>query len=133
MLHDLMSPSGRGTGRIDFRALTILPPMPRQHLGRLDRNIRLYALMNLWRPVILTWAAVRARQDGIDLVEGAWAGISLLALARLCCNDRSSTSGLAPATQLRNAEFGLSPWPGTATDNNAGGGRRRSIGRSFRS
>lgn len=66
-----------------FGALTILAAYGAQHLGRLDRNSRLYALMNLVGAAILTWAAIRARQMGLILVEGAWAAISLVALARL--------------------------------------------------
>lgn len=66
-----------------FGALSILAAYAAQHLGRLDRTSRLYALLNLVGSGILTWAAVRARQMGLILVEGAWAAISLAALVRL--------------------------------------------------
>ena len=71
-----------------FGAVTILAAYVAQHLGRLDRNSKLYALMNLVGSGILTWAAIRARQMGLILVEGAWAGISLVALARLLLSRR---------------------------------------------
>ena len=64
-------------------AITILAAYALQHLGRMDRNSILYALMNAVGAGILTWAAVRARQMGLILVEGAWSAISLAALVRL--------------------------------------------------
>lgn len=63
-------------------AITILSAYGLHHLGRLDRNSKIYSLMNLIGSGILTWAAIRAQQLGLILVEGAWAAISLAALLR---------------------------------------------------
>jgi hypothetical protein len=64
-------------------AVTILAAYAAQHMGKLDRESKLYAFLNLVGAGILTWAAIRARQVGLILVEGAWAAISLAALIRL--------------------------------------------------
>ena len=71
-------------------AITILTAYTLQHLGRLDRDSKLYALMNMVGAGILTWAAVRAQQMGLILVEGAWTVISLAALIRLLWCQRKA-------------------------------------------
>lgn len=73
-----------------FGAITILFAYAAQHLGRLDRSSKWYSFLNLVGSAILTWAAIRARQMGLILVEGAWAAISLAALLRLSLARRNA-------------------------------------------
>ncbi len=49
-------------------------------IGRLPREGLLYLLLNLFGSAILTFFAVRARELGLAVMEGAWAAISFSAL-----------------------------------------------------
>jgi len=49
-------------------------------MGRLSRQSLLYLSLNLVGAAILTVFALRARQAGLAVMEGAWAVISLVAL-----------------------------------------------------
>jgi hypothetical protein len=61
-------------------------------LGRLPRESLLYLSLNLVGAAVLTVFAVRARQAGLAVMEGAWALISLAALLRLRSARSSSRS-----------------------------------------
>lgn len=52
-------------------------------MGRLSRDSLLYLGLNLLGGAILTVFAVRARQAGLVVMEGAWVLISLAGLLRL--------------------------------------------------
>ena len=69
-------------------AAMILFAYAAQQNGRLDRDGAPYLALNLVGSLILTVFAVRARQAGLIALEGAWAVVSLLPLARrLARND----------------------------------------------
>ena len=64
-------------------ALSILIAYGALQAGKLGERTKTYLFMNLFGSAILTYSAIRARQMGLTLVEGAWAAISLGSLARV--------------------------------------------------
>ena len=63
-------------------AAMILVAYAAQQNGRLDRGGVSYLALNLAGSLILTFFAVQARQAGLIALEGAWAVVSIVPLAR---------------------------------------------------
>ena len=63
-------------------ALLILLPFAGAQLGRLTVESLSYQVMNLVGATILTIVAIVGRQYGFILLEGTWAIVSLVGLAR---------------------------------------------------
>ncbi|HEX7337564.1 MAG TPA: hypothetical protein VF252_10190 [Gemmatimonadales bacterium] len=64
-------------------ALLILLPFAGSQLGRLSTGSLAYQLMNLIGSALLTGVAVLERQAGFILLEGTWAIVSAVGLARV--------------------------------------------------
>jgi hypothetical protein len=64
-------------------ALLILIPFAGSQLGRLATESMTYQLMNLVGATALTLVAVVERQYGFILLEGTWAVVSLVGIARV--------------------------------------------------
>jgi len=64
-------------------ALLILLPFAGAQLGRLTVERVSYQVMNLVGATILTIVAIVGRQYGFILLEGTWAIVSLVGLARV--------------------------------------------------
>lgn len=64
-------------------ALLILLPFAGSQLGRLSTASLSYQLMNLIGSALLTGVAVLERQAGFILLEGTWAIVSAVGLARV--------------------------------------------------
>ncbi len=63
-------------------AALILAAFAAQQTGKLGGQDRAYLLLNLAGSAILTYFAVEARNSGLIVLEGSWAVISLVSLAR---------------------------------------------------
>jgi hypothetical protein len=63
-------------------AMMILIAYGANQMGKLDRHNVYYLILNTVGAIILGIIAVRARQSGLTLMEGAWALISLTALVK---------------------------------------------------
>lgn len=61
-------------------AAMVLTAYGAHQLGRMGRQDKLYLTLNLVGAAILTVFAVRAREAGLAIMEGAWVLISLAAL-----------------------------------------------------
>ena len=64
-------------------ALLILLPFAGSQLGRMSTGSLSYQLMNLIGSALLTGVAVLERQAGFILLEGTWAIVSAVGLARV--------------------------------------------------
>ena len=64
-------------------ALLILLPFAGSQLGRLSTASLSYQLMNLIGSALLTGVALLERQAGFILLEGTWAIVSAVGLARV--------------------------------------------------
>ena len=60
----------------------ILAAFGAQQAGKLQPADRSYLWLNIAGSAILTWFAVEARNLGLIVLEGSWALISLVSLAR---------------------------------------------------
>jgi hypothetical protein len=63
-------------------AVMILIAYAANQMGKLDRHNIYYLILNTVGAIILGIIALRARQSGLTLMEGAWALISLTALVK---------------------------------------------------
>jgi uncharacterized membrane protein len=63
-------------------SLCVLVPFVLAQFGRLDSRSVAYASLNLVGSTVLSVQAAQGRQWGFLLLEGVWAGVSLLALLR---------------------------------------------------
>lgn len=63
-------------------ALMILVAYAAHQMGRLGGSSVIYLVLNTAGAIILGIIALRARQAGLTLLEGAWALISLIALVK---------------------------------------------------
>ena len=63
-------------------AAMILAAFGAQQAGRLQPEAPAYLVLNLLGSLILTYFAVEARSLGLIALEGSWAAISLVSLAR---------------------------------------------------
>ena len=64
-------------------AFLILLPFAGSQLGRLSASSLSYQLMNLVGSALLTGVAVLEQQAGFILLEGTWAMVSAVGLARV--------------------------------------------------
>lgn len=63
-------------------SLCVLVPFVLAQFGRLDSRSFAYAVLNLVGSGVLSVQAAQGRQWGFLLLEGVWAGVSLLGLVR---------------------------------------------------
>lgn len=83
-------------------AAMVLAAYAAHQAGKLPRESLVYLTLNLVGAAILTAFAVRAREAGLALMEGAWTGISLVALAvRLRRPGAGSPESPSPETSRR--------------------------------
>lgn len=69
-------------------AILVIAAFAGNQLKRLTPDMLTYQLMNLAGGVILVLAAIRVREPGLILMEGAWAVISLFGLIRVARRAR---------------------------------------------
>ena len=69
-------------------AAMVLTAYGAHQMGRMARDDLLYLLLNLVGAGILTVFAVRAREPGLAIMEGAWVLISLAAISRRALSRR---------------------------------------------
>jgi membrane associated rhomboid family serine protease len=76
-------------------ALSILVPFAASQLGRLPTTTWTYQSMNLVGASVLTLVAALERQYGFLLLEGVWACMSVVGLARVATSVRKDAAGAA--------------------------------------
>jgi hypothetical protein len=74
-------------------ALLILAPFAGSQLGRVSTRSLAYQLSNLLGSAALTAVAVIEVQYGFILLEGTWAVVSVIGLARVLRGPRDLTTG----------------------------------------
>jgi hypothetical protein len=68
----------------------ILAAFGAQQAGRLRPEAPVYLVLNLLGSAILTYFAIEARNLGLIVLEGSWAAISLVSLARALARPSAS-------------------------------------------
>lgn len=74
-------------------AILILIAYGMNHLGKWNRENISYIVLNLIGSTMLTYFAVLAGQMGLIVMEGAWAIISMAALAKILFRGNSVPGG----------------------------------------
>jgi hypothetical protein len=76
-------------------AAMILAAFAAQQAGKLSGEDRTYLVLNFLGALILTWFAVEAKNAGLIVLEGAWAVISLVSLAKKLAASPPRSGGAA--------------------------------------